>query len=135
MTMPADFVALIEAHSDVVGLLGDRIFPLVIPRQVWDGNDRRPCISYQSSTQKPGQTFCATDDLRSETFTLACHAFTYDEARSLARAVSAAVLDYSGVSGASDIDVVTLDSEFDGVEPEPGIYQRILQFSVWYRST
>jgi hypothetical protein len=132
--MPDDFVALVMDSEDVTDLIGDRIFPNVVPRQVWDGPDRRPCLSYRSEVDAPGLTFCETDDLRTERFTVACQGFTYDGVRELARAFVAAVLDFSGVSGGSDIDRVTLDFEFDSPDFEPGIYQRIVRVAVAYRS-
>lgn len=134
MTMPADFVTLVETVSPVTALIGDRIFPLVTPQQVFDGADRRPCLVYRSASVQRGKTFCATDDLKSEAISVDCYAVTYDGAKALADALIAGVLDFSGVSGGSHFGAVFLENEFDLMDLEPGLYRRNLTFTVWHRS-
>lgn len=135
MSMPADFVSLILASSDVAGLIGDRVYPQVVPPQAWDGDSLRPCLVFRTAASFRNKTFCSTDRLIQEAFSVDCYAVTYDEAKQLAEAVITAVVDVHAVSGSTAIDNVFLDNEFDLTDMDPGLYRRNLSFTVWHRST
>ena len=135
MGMPADFVSRILTQGGITDIIGDRIFPLIVPEHVYsDPQDRRPCLVYQTAGSTRGKTFCATDDLISEQFSVDCYAETYDAAKRLGDAVIAGVVDFSGVSGATHIEAVFLDSEFDTVDLEPGLFRRNLALTVGHRT-
>jgi hypothetical protein len=134
--MPGDLVAVIESHTDVTALIGDRIFPLVCPSSTFaNPQDRRPCIVYRTSSAIRGKTFCSTDGLVQEFFTFDCYALTYDVAKALSEALIAALVDYSAVSGSTRVEAVFLENEFDLLDMEPGLYRRNLSFTVWHRSS
>lgn len=132
MTMPADLVAVIEANAGVTAIVGDRIYPLIVPPQALAGDDRRPCLVYATTSVSRDLTFCATSALKAERFSVDCYAASYDGAKALAEAVIAALVDYSGVSGGSTISAVHLENEIDLMDLEPGLYRRLLSFVVWH---
>lgn len=133
MSMPADFIALIEADTAVAAIIDDRIHPNLVPGQVWDGDNKRPSVCYFWQIDPPERTFCGTDDLRHSRFTIHCAAADYDTTVGLADATEAAVLDYSGVSGGTEIQTVSLDMAADtGPDEDPGLFTRTLMFSVWH---
>lgn len=135
MSMPGDLVSKILADAGVFSIIGERIYPLIVPEHVFtDPQDRRPCVVYNTSGLNRGKTFCATDDLIREEYSLDCFAETYDAARALGVALVASILDFSGVSGATHIEAVFLESQFDGFEIEPGLFRRNVTLSVWHRS-
>jgi len=135
MGMPADLVARLLTQGGITSIIGDRIYPLIVPEHVYsDPQDRRPCLVYQTGTSTRGRTFCATDDLISEFFQLDCYAESYDAAKALGAAVIAGIVDFSGVSGGTHIEAVFLENESDQLDVEPGLFRRSLALTVWHRT-
>lgn len=132
MSMPADLIAVLEGNSDIAGMVADRIYPNVLPLEVWDSTQRRPNICYFVADEPRERTFCGADDLRCSHYMLHCSALTYDEAVTLADAVDACLEDLDVVSGETAIGPVHSEVALDNPEPEPGIYTKTVQFAVWH---
>lgn len=135
MSMPADFVSVVMAQAAVTAIVGDRIYPQMIPPQALAEESLRPCLVYSTTMVDRDETFCATTELKSERIQLDCCALTYDGAKSLADAVAAGIIDWSGVSGGTQIQRIFCEGEYDAMDPDPGIYRRSLILVVWHRST
>lgn len=129
----ADFRTLMLAQAGVSALVGARVYPVRVPDEVWDSPSERPCVAYRTSGVDRGQTFCATDTLKAERVEVDCYARTYDGARDLATAISQMV-DFRGQVGETLFGPVLLDSEVDLMDLEPGLFRRLLIFTVWNRS-
>jgi len=112
--------------------VGARIFPLVIPTEVWDTASKKPCLVYSTSGVQRASTFCATDDLMRDSVSIDAYARTYDDARALAKTVYG-IIDFKGTIGNTEIQTVKLDAELDLLDPEPGLYRRAMSFTFWTR--
>lgn len=129
----ADFRSLILAQSGMSALVAGRVFPLRIPEEVWDSATQKPCIVYRTSSTNRGATFCGTDELVAETAQVDCYARSYDAAKALGDAVGQ-VVDFRGIVGETLFGPVFIQTEFDSMDPEPGLFRRTLLLIVWNRS-
>lgn len=121
--------SLLSSDPTVAGFVQSRIFPLVIPLEVFDGASTKPCIVYQQVTADRQQKFCGTDTLITASFDLHAYARGYDQARELADAVITALNDYRGAV----IKHIFLESEIDLHDIDPGLYRVTMVFTIWYR--
>lgn len=131
---PADFRSLLLAQTGMVAAVADRIFPVLIPQEVWASVTQKPCIVYQVAGVGRSVTFCGTIGLQAESVTVDCYARTYDAAYALAR-LAAQIVDFNGVIGDTSFDTVRLETEIDLLDLEPGLYRRSMTFTCWNRST
>lgn len=130
----ADFRSLLLAAAGVEDLVGARVFPVKIPEETWDSVTQRPCLVYHTPSVRRSATFCGTVKTKADTVHVDCYARTYDGARALALAV-AGIVDFKGVVGETLFGPIFIDSETDLDDPEPGLFRRLLIFTVWNRST
>lgn len=131
----ADFRSLMLAGSGVAALVGSRVYPVKIPEETWSSATQRPCLVYHTPSVRRSGTFCGTDRTKADTVHVNCYARTYDEARALADTVASQVVDFRGVVGETLFGPVFLETETDLDDPEPGLFRRLLIFTVWNRST
>jgi len=124
--------ALLTAAPGVTAIAGDRVYPLVIPQEIYTEASRKPCLVYQRIATEITGTFCQTDTLRGMSLQVDAYARTYGAARALAAAAKAALLGFTGAASGVAVSRVTLAAEFDGLDEEPGLYRRSLTFSIWY---
>lgn len=131
--IPADFRSLLLAQASIVALAGSRIYPLIIPPEVWDSVSTKPCIVYSINGVGRNLTFCGTEKLQRESVSVDSYSRTYDEAVSIASAIKT-IIDFQGTIGSTYFNAVHLDTEIDLLDPEPGLYRRAMTFSIWNRS-
>ena len=122
----------LSTDPGVTALVNDRIYPLVIPDQVFDASSKRPCLVYAQDGLTTSQTFCETIALRSAGFMIDCYARRYEDAIGLAEAVKSALVDFRGPMGSSQISNVDLISQYDLMDLEPGLFRVALRFSIWH---
>ena len=130
---PTDFCTLLTAQPGVSAAVGDRVYPVLIPPEVWDSATRKPCFVYRTSGVGRSATTCGTIRLQADSVEVDCYARTFDDAYALAR-LAAQIVDFKGTVGNTSVDTVRLDSEIDLFDLEPGLYRRSLTFTVWNRS-
>ncbi len=109
-----------------------RMHPLMIPQHVPTDPDILPCLVYMQVGRVEGRTFCATDTVGASIIQIDSCARKYVGAKALASAVRAALVDHSGLMGATQVDTVALESEVDGVDTDPGIYRVTQSFLIWH---
>lgn len=132
MTIQSSLYAFLSADAGVDALVGNNIFPLVIPDQVFDEVTRRPCIVYSGQSVDRTKTFCETIALQRQTFGIDCYAKTYEQAHAVAASVKTALLDYVGPMGDVTVSDVALENEFDLLDLEPGLFRVALSFVIWH---
>lgn len=132
MSIQSGLYGFLGADSGVAALVGSRIFPLVIPEQVYDEATKRPCIIYSGQSVDRTKTFCETIALQRQAFGIDCYAKTYEQAHAVATAVKSALLDYVGPMGDVTVSDVALENEFDLLDLEPGLFRVALSFVIWH---
>lgn len=119
---------LLTGDMAVAALVGDRVYPLVIPEQVYDAATKRPCIVYQRDGLDKSRTFCGTIGLQYSSFAFDCYARKYLDAQAVAEAVKSLFEDYQG----GVIDDVLFENQFDGLDPEPGLFRVRVTLGFWH---
>jgi capsular polysaccharide biosynthesis protein len=124
--------AYLSGHAGVSVLVGSRVFPLMIPQHVYNEATKQPCLVYQLIGTTRDLTFCAVDQLVSGSYQIDAYARKYKQANELARAVRAALIDFSGLMGDTHVRRIMLDTEQDLLDPEPGLYRVSQTYTIWY---
>lgn len=117
----------LSANAGVSALVDSRIYPSVMKQGV-----DMPVVVFSRIGSQRSRTFCATDSLVLGTFQLDCYDRGYLKAVQLAAAVRSALVDYAGLMGDTTVNQVSLESEFDTDDPEPGLYRVSQTYSIWY---
>jgi hypothetical protein len=127
-----DLVSFLTADSMVAAAVDERIYPSIIPQEEFGGGSLKPCIVYERNGVRRDQTLCGTDGLARSSFRLTAFALTPDEAEDVAQAVRGALLDYSGAMGSTQVHTVSLETETDGLDIEPGLHRVDLFLTIWH---
>lgn len=130
--MKAGLYTFLSTQAAVVALAADRIYPGVIPEQVFDQASQKPCLTFELASTERQQTYCGTESLTKSGFRVTAFATTPEAAASLADAVLDSILDYRGSMGSTEVRTVVLDEQFDSVDIEPGLYRVDLLLSIWH---
>lgn len=128
-----DFRSLILAQPGMVAAIAARIYPVKVPAEVWSDASMRPCVVYRTEGVDRSSTFCGTIGLKRDTVQVSCYARTHDACRALAELV-AQMVDFHGVVGDTHFATVRLESESDLLDLEPGLFHRLMTFTIWNRS-
>lgn len=133
--MKAALYSLLTTTAGVTQLVGDRVYPEIIPEQIFDAASQRPCIVYRRQSVERERTLCSTDSKVQSTFALDCYARTAAGAEDVAQAVRVALTDFTGtVAGVSVVDTALIgDSDF--LDIEPGLFRVMLTFRFWHSET
>lgn len=131
MTEP-DLYAFLKADGAIAALIGDRIYPGRIPQQ--HPNDRQviPCAVFQLAGAEYQHLFCQTDDLTGGNYQVDIYTRERDNVPAIASAIRQRLKDYSGLIGDSRVSRVQLQNQFDGLDPDPGLYRRTQLYTIWY---
>ena len=129
----ADFRSVVLAAAPVAAIVAARVFPLIVPQEVWSSPTRKPCIVFTTRSVQRQVKFCNTDELIQERVDLDCYARDSDTCQLLAAAVRLALIDFRGTVGVTRFGPLHLESETDLDDDEPGLFRRVLTFSIWSR--
>lgn len=114
--------ALLQERPDFV-----RLYHLIIPQ-----GGKAPCVVAQFTDFERDQTYCGTIRVVRASIQLDSYGTEYFEALELAAAVRTALTDFRGTMGSVEVKSATLQTERDLEEPEPGLYRRWQDWSLWY---
>ncbi len=135
MSIKQGLYTFLGAQSAITNLVSDRIYPEVIPDQVFDAASKRPCLVYSRQGTERTRTFCGTIGLVQSAFNVDCYARTYQDAEALAAAVRSALTDYRGAMGSETVQSTQLIGDFDLLDLEPGLFRVSLAFAIWHLET
>lgn len=127
MTWEADLVAHLRADSGIAAVVGDRIYPVVLPQ-----NSAKPAITYQEITGIP-QTDLSGDDgdlmeIRVQVDCWGENPRGYTAASALADLVRVRLQ-----TAATNFHAVTNWRRI-GYEDDARLYRGLLDVSLWYRT-
>ena len=111
----------------------NRVFPMVIPQAKRGGAPTVPAVVYDLRAVARLVTYCGTSGLVQSTVTIDCYAVDYDTAKELAAAVRRSLIDFKGLlGGLVDVRYVSLQSEFDVQDIEPGLFRVSQSWLFWH---
>lgn len=118
---PSIFSAL-TADATVSGLVGTRVYPLVLPQKAG-----LPAVSYLRVSGRQEMSLSGLSGLEAPRIQIDCWATTYAGAKALAAAVRAAMLSATAfkVGSVSDRDLY---------EDDTNVFRVSIDFSVWHRT-
>ncbi len=122
----ADLVRYLEANAGVSALVGDRIYPLMIPERA-----TLPAIRYQGISMGSEVAHTGPSGLARHRIQLTVHAATYAIAQAVATALRRALDGKKGMFGAGSSCLVAND--VPAYEEESGQYLRHVDVEPWYR--
>lgn len=139
MSLGAALAAELVGHTATAGYVAgiggapNRIYPLVIPQKVPHGAAQLPGVVYSITSVERQLTYCGTSGLIRTRLSVDCYDDNYDDARALAAAVRAVLLDFTGLlGGTEDVRHMALETEIDLQDPEPGLYRVNQSWAVWH---
>jgi hypothetical protein len=128
-----DLGTFLRSQASVTALTGQRIYGEQLP-QAERGRPQMPAVVFRVIAILRERLMCHTDHTMPATFQVDCFALSRDERNRVADAIRLAMVDYCGLMGAVPVCDVQAAGEMDlGPEQEPGLYRRMLTFTVWYQ--
>lgn len=129
-------VSHLRANAQVAALIGERVFPLMIPQHAYDEATKLPCLVYQRIGTQRTPLFCETDSTIRCSYYISCYARSYIKAKELAAEVRDALMDFTGIMGSgaatADVKKILSESEGDLEDPEPGLYRVLQTWTIWF---
>lgn len=125
---------VLAADQAVREIVQDRVFAQMIPQHDNAGAQRIPCLVVTRVGSSRQARHCdTTDPLLSATYQVDAYATRYEEAVRAAQAARLKLVAFAGDAGAVRIQKVFVETDFDiGPDPDPGLFRRTMQFTVWY---
>lgn len=114
MSIETALYSYLTSYAGLTALVGDRIYPLVIPEQAG-----LPAIAYQRISTRITYSHDGDSELDRTRFQFACVAKTAKEAREVAEQVVAALSAYSGPMDGLNVGASFIENRLDGYEPQP----------------
>lgn len=122
---------VLTGNGTVSGLVGTRIYPLVLPQGV-----TLPAIAYQRISGVREHTHDKTGDLARPRFQWTCVATTYSSAKALANAVRAALDNYRATASTVVIEAIYVENEIDvfneSEDQGDSTYGVLVDATVWH---
>lgn len=122
-------------NAAVAALVGDRIYPLVIPQ-----GESLPAITYSIVATDEDTQEGDADTLARARVQLDCWATTHKQANDLARAVRLALPTTTGAIGSGTnrvegVSIIPIETGRQFYEPDTRYYRVMLEFYVWFPTT
>jgi len=131
MSLP-DWNAFLKADAAIAALVGNRIYPLLIPHHVYNSVTQHPVIVFQRIGAQRTANYCGTERIVVASYQFDCYARRYETTLELAEAVRLALRDYVGLIGDCRIRLMRQETEIELLDPEPGLFRVSSDWSVWY---
>ena len=122
-----NFHAFLSAQPGVQSLVGLRIYTDKL-----GGGGAVPGVVTQRVGGLRQQRYCGADGLVLGSFQFDVYAKTRAACNEVAEAIRAVMQDFSGTMGATPVKHCHLTSDFDSVDPEPGLLRKTQLWDVWY---
>lgn len=123
--------AFLSGLAGVRGLVASRIYPDMLPQ-----SPALPAVVVQKTGGIRNRAYCGTDRAVLGTYQIDVYGRSRAEARQVAEAIAdespAGMLDYRGLMGIVTVKDCALTSDFDSIDPEPGLLKRTQLWDVWY---
>lgn len=126
--MIADLVGLMEDHSGIGAICGDRIYPLVLPQK-----PELPAITYQTISAVRSYHMQGEDGLPAYRVQIDAWASTMADADALGVQVRDCLSGFKGDADGTEMRGIFFDTERSFYESEPKLYRVSQDFIVWYR--
>jgi hypothetical protein len=123
--------------ATVAAFVEDRVYPLILPQHDFAGARAMPAIVYTRVSDARQAVHCdpPQDVTLAAQYQIDVYATKYETAVRVAHAVRLALIGKSAMMGAVRVINAFLDSSEDFLDPDPGLFRRFMQFTLWYRES
>lgn len=121
---------LVLADATVAGLIGTRMFPVILPQ-----NPTLPAITYQYLSGRSVVSNDGASGLAESTFQIDCWGATYASTDELYEAVRDRLIAYKGDAGGVDVQGIFLVRKRDLYDYDARVYRRTADWSVWHEES
>lgn len=126
MMLEEALYSYLSGHAGLTALVAARIYPVALPQST-----TLPAVTFLRVDAPTLQTFCGTAKTRARV-QVSAWGTTHIQALTVAEQVRAALDNYAGLMGGGVYCDVTLLSDHSFNDSEPGWYQLVSDFEVWY---
>lgn len=133
MDIEEGLVAYLNARAAVTALVGNRIYPMLVPQ----GSDNYPAVTYQIIDASSDVTFDGPSGLAMHWFQVTSWARTYLAMKAVRNALYDALSGFKGSMGTVTVQGCFKSGERDQYDPSPGletarVYGRQMDFKIWW---
>lgn len=126
MSYESDLYGVLAGYGGLSALVGERIYPRKL-----EAEPTRPYVIYGRISSEPQVSLGGfTSGLERIRTQVDCYAEDFDTAIAIATQVRAAIQAQTGTNNIQGVPM----NELDDYEEETGLYRRLLEFSLFYRS-
>lgn len=128
-TLEEGLYAFLTANAGVFGLVGERIYPQVIPQDA-----PMPAVAYQRiSSPREYSHYPGASGLARARMQFTCEGDSYRQAKRVAEAIRAALSGYKGVAGDVTIGAAFLENENDSYSEGYQMPVVRVDYVIWYQ--
>lgn len=120
--MESTILARLEGDAPLTALVGTRIYAGSLPQ-----DPTYPCVLFVNTSQNPINALSGEADLKNDNYQVTAYSKTYDEARSVLAAASAAIAPFG-----PDLAAVRVGGS-PAYEDDAKIWQKSNDYSIWKR--
>lgn len=121
---------ILTDDATVSGLIGTRVYPLLIPQDA-----ALPAIAYQRISRLQIQTQSGPSCLSRARMQLTCVATTYSGVKALADAVRVVLDGYKGTAASVSVGASFLETDADAYADESELFSVRMDFRMWHEET
>lgn len=131
--MKQDLYAYLNSVSGVTSVFSSsspdqaRIYPQILPQR-----PNYPAATYQIVGRTRQSTFSGTNGMVRSSVNVDVYAQNDEDVKTGSDAIRAALLDFRGAMGGTQVNRVSLDNEIDLTDVEPGLFRNSMSFSIWH---
>lgn len=123
-----NFFALLSIDTGLASQVGARIYPDMVPAP-----GEMPAIVHQRMGADPrGASYCGAIALVLAHYQIAVYALSRAETKVIGDIVRDLLINFRGDMGGVTVKDAMLASDYDSVDPEPGLLCRTQLWDVWY---
>lgn len=119
--------SFLSSDSAVSGLVEDRIYGQIAPQK-----SLLPRIVYSRVATQRSQSLCGTDSKVRAIMQIDSYDKTYKGSKTLADVLRHTLSDFTGDMNGTRVSTVSLDSDVDLDDPEPGLYRVSQTYFIWF---
>lgn len=133
MLLEESLYSFLDADTAIGGMVpdlkngGSAIYGGIAPQ-----NAPMPRIIYTRISTQRTQSLCGTDPKARAVMQLDCYDRSYKGSKALANAVRLTITDFRGDMAGTHISLITLDTDIDLDDPEPGLFRVSQQYFIWF---
>ena len=120
--------SFLQGDTALSSLIEERVYPLIQPQ-----GGKQPCVVYTLVGTSRTVNLCAQTDAKVRgAFQIDSYAKRYAEAKQVAATIRKLMCGFVGDMYGTRVSLITLETDADIGDPDPGLYRVSQQYFIWY---